>query len=74
MKHLVAILVVFSFASITVQAQAAELKPGDPAPDFKLQASDGKTYSLKDFAGKKAVVVAWYPKAQRAAAPLSVSR
>src|SRR5688572_12465869 len=42
---------------------AAELKVGDPAPDFKLQASDGKTYRLSDFKGKKAVVVAWFPKA-----------
>lgn len=41
----------------------AELKPGDLAPNWKLQASDGKTYSLADFKGKQAVVVAWFPKA-----------
>ena len=41
----------------------AELKPGDKAPDFKLQGSDGKTYKLADFVGKRAVVIAWYPKA-----------
>ena len=44
-------------------AVAADLKVGDMAPDFKLQASDGKTYRLSDFKGKKAVVVAWFPKA-----------
>ena len=44
-------------------ATAAELKVGDMAPDFKLQASDGKTYQLSDFKGKKAVVLAWFPKA-----------
>ena len=44
-------------------ATAAELKVGDPAPDFTLQASDGKTYQLSDFKGKKAVVLAWFPKA-----------
>jgi len=44
-------------------AAAAELKPGDKAPPFTLQGSDGKTYSLDDFRGKKAVVLAWYPKA-----------
>jgi peroxiredoxin Q/BCP len=33
------------------------------APDFSLQASDGKTYKLSDFRGKQAVVVAWFPKA-----------
>ena len=44
-------------------APAVELKVGDKAPNFKLQASDGKTYSLADFAGKRAVVVAWFPAA-----------
>jgi peroxiredoxin Q/BCP len=44
-------------------AVAAELKVGDKAPDFELQGTDGKTYKLSDFQGKKAVVVAWFPKA-----------
>ena len=44
-------------------AQAASPEVGEKAPDFKLQASDGKEYSLSDFAGKKAVVIAWFPKA-----------
>jgi peroxiredoxin Q/BCP len=43
--------------------QTTELKVGDPAPDFSLKASDGKTYSLADFKGRKAVAVAWFPKA-----------
>ena len=42
---------------------AEELKVGDKAPDFTLKASDGKTYSLADFKGKKGVVIAWFPKA-----------
>jgi peroxiredoxin Q/BCP len=41
---------------------AEELKVGDKAPDFKLQGSDGKTYSLADLKGKT-VVLAWFPKA-----------
>ena len=45
------------------QPPAVELKVGDKAPNFKLQASDGKTYSLTDFAGKRAVVLAWFPAA-----------
>jgi thioredoxin-dependent peroxiredoxin len=45
------------------QTPAPELKVGDPAPDFTLQASDGKTYKLSDFKGKQAVVLAWFPKA-----------
>ena len=42
---------------------AADLKIGDAAPDFSLAGSDGKTYKLSQFKGKKAVVVAWFPKA-----------
>ena len=44
-------------------ARAGDLKVGDQAPNFKLQASDGKTYQLADFKGKEAVVLAWFPKA-----------
>ena len=39
-----------------------ELKVGDAAPDFTLQASDGQTYSLAKLKGKF-VVLAWFPKA-----------
>jgi peroxiredoxin len=39
------------------------LKPGDRAPDFSLPGSDGRTYRLSDFAGRRAVVLAWFPKA-----------
>ncbi len=46
-----------------VSSARAELKVGDPAPGFTLQASDGKTYTLADFKGKQAVVLAWFPKA-----------
>jgi peroxiredoxin Q/BCP len=44
-------------------AQGPALKVGEPAPDFELKASDGKTYKLTDFRGKQPVVVAWFPKA-----------
>jgi peroxiredoxin Q/BCP len=54
-------------AALTVaaaaQAPAAMLKVGDPAPDFTMQGSDGKTHSLADYRGKQAVVLAWFPKA-----------
>jgi len=36
---------------------------GDAAPNFTLQASDGNEYTLADFKGKQAVVVAWFPRA-----------
>jgi thioredoxin-dependent peroxiredoxin len=62
-------LFVLTFAAALTAAAAAQtpaavtLKPGDPAPDFTLKASDGMTYSLADYRGKKAVVIAWFPKA-----------
>jgi peroxiredoxin Q/BCP len=40
----------------------APLKPGDPAPDFELPGSDGRTYRLKELLGRP-VVIAWFPKA-----------
>ena len=42
---------------------AAALEEGDKAPDFSLQASDGETYTLSQFAGDKPVVIAFFPKA-----------
>ncbi len=49
----------------TAMCLAGENSPkvGDKAPEFKLTGSDGKDYSLKDFLGKKWVVIAWFPKA-----------
>jgi len=44
-------------------AAAADLQVGDVAPNFSLVGTDGKTYTLADFKGKQAVVLAWYPKA-----------
>ncbi len=53
-----------SLAVLASSAVAQDaVKVGDKAPDFSLVGSDGKTYKLSDFAGKKPVVVAWYPKA-----------
>ena len=62
MRALMAIGLAAALA-VGVKAQTTELKVGDAAPDFSLQASDGKTYKLSDFKGKRAVVVAWFPKA-----------
>ena len=36
---------------------------GSPAPDFSLPASTGKTISLGDYKGKRAVVLYFYPRA-----------
>ncbi|MFC6633626.1 peroxiredoxin [Microbulbifer taiwanensis] len=53
------LLLLTALASLPLMA----LEVGEAAPDFTLQASDGKTYTLADFKGKNAVVIAWYPKA-----------
>ncbi|MBA6252648.1 MAG: peroxiredoxin Q/BCP [Colwellia sp.] len=42
---------------------ASDLKVGEQAPDFKLQATNGDYYQLSDYQGKQAVVLAWYPMA-----------
>jgi peroxiredoxin Q/BCP len=39
-----------------------ELAIGDPAPDFSLVDEKGMPVSLKDFIGKKIVVLYFYPK------------
>lgn len=51
-------------SSATGMAQApAELKMGDVAPAFSAPGSDGKTHTLAESSGKRAVVLAWFPKA-----------
>jgi peroxiredoxin Q/BCP len=42
---------------------ATDLKVGDKAPNFKLQATNGDYYQLSDYKGKEVVVLAWYPMA-----------
>ena len=56
-------LVALGLALACARARAAELKAGDPAPEFSLLGSDGQTHKLSDYRGKQAVVLAWFPKA-----------
>ena len=64
MKRLAILGVALGLAVTGAAAQTpGQLKVGDMAPDFTLQATDGKTYKLSDFRGKQAVVLAWFPKA-----------
>jgi len=57
MKHLI-FTALLTFSQLTWA-----LDVGDNAPDFSLPASDGKTHTLGQYKGEKAVVIAWYPKA-----------
>jgi peroxiredoxin Q/BCP len=53
-----------SLAATLPQATVSQtLAVGDMAPDFELMGSDGVVYKLSDFKGKKAIVIAWFPKA-----------
>lgn len=55
--------VLVALLALACPASAQQPKVGAEAPDFKLTGSDGKVYSLADFKGKQAVVIAWFPKA-----------
>ena len=64
MKNLLFRVVSPSFLLLCVCVSGVSaLEVGDIAPDFELQGSDGQTHRLSDYRGKKAVVVAWFPKA-----------
>lgn len=56
-------LLIAAAAVVALAQSSAELKVGDMAPAFAIGGSDGRTYTLADFRGKKAVVIAWFPKA-----------
>jgi thioredoxin-dependent peroxiredoxin len=60
----VCVATVLSVAGATGLAQApVELKVGDMAPAFSAPGSDGKTHTLAESLGKRALVLAWFPKA-----------
>lgn len=60
LKHVAATLILVLAVG---GAARGDLVIGSPAPAFSLQGSDGKTYTLAQFAGKEGVVLAWFPKA-----------
>jgi peroxiredoxin Q/BCP len=57
------LMVCAAVAMLAGGQQEPGLQPGDVAPAFSLPGSDGKTYSLADFKGRRPVVIAWFPKA-----------
>jgi len=54
---------IITLATFCSTVSATELNVGDKAPDFNLQATDGKFYKLSNYLGKQTVVLAWYPMA-----------
>jgi hypothetical protein len=48
---------------IGLEIRAADLAVGAAAPAFALPGSDGAVHALADHAGKRGVVLAWFPKA-----------
>lgn len=61
MKRLGLILPLLMSAGLIPAGLALEV--GDAAPPFRLVGSDGKTHSLEDHRGRRAIVIAWFPKA-----------
>ena len=61
MKSAIKTVLLSLLAATSISASA--LGVGDQAPDFILQGTDGKSYSLSQFKDKEAVVIAWFPKA-----------
>ncbi|MFP4366690.1 MAG: peroxiredoxin [Bacteroidales bacterium] len=62
MKLLLFAFAVIVSASFSVAGQQA-LSVGDNAPEFKALADDGSTWDIKQFLGKKFIVVYFYPAA-----------
>ena len=58
LNFLITIMCLSSFV-----VSATDLKVGDIAPNFKLQATNGDFYQLSDYKNKQVIVLAWYPMA-----------
>jgi peroxiredoxin Q/BCP len=56
------VLLTILLAPLTGRAEERP-KPGQPAPAFELMGSSGGPIKLANFLGKRAVVLAFFPKA-----------
>jgi len=63
MKKSAKIICTFLAIFTSFSVLATDLKVGEQAPNFNLQATNGDYYQLSDYQGKQAVVLAWYPMA-----------
>lgn len=53
----------WNVATSSDRGPMAVLSPGDVAPAFALEGSDGRVHRLDEAVGREAVVLAWFPKA-----------
>lgn len=63
MKNKVINILLTVLSLSTLSLSATELKVGDLAPNFTLQATNGDFYQLSNYKNKQTVVLAWYPMA-----------
>lgn len=65
-KHNILLVALFITSFTVLQScggNAENLSVGNPAPDFTLQDSDGKSYSLSSYKENNPVIIYFYPKA-----------
>ena len=49
--------------ALATASRAGDPVVGEPAPDFRLVGAGGQRFTRADFAGRRAVVLAFFPKA-----------
>jgi len=62
MKTIIAVILMVTSTTLSAQTDNS-LKLGDKAPEFKATAVDGTIWDLKNYVGKKYIVVYFYPAA-----------
>ena len=60
---IVTIVLLVAFSSNIFSQENTALEVGDKAPKFKTLTDDGSTWNVKDYLGKKNIVVYFYPAA-----------
>ena len=56
-------ITIFALALAALASASGPPKVGQPAPDFALNDQNGRAVRLRDFRGKKSVVLAFYIRA-----------
>ena len=62
MKICLILAIALCMPVLSCRAQKAHLAVGDTMPSFTLADQDGKPFSSADYAGRKAMVIYFYPK------------